>query len=139
VRSLLVGIAILALGALIIGGLVISSDGIVVEGTEQVSSPEASANDATDSQVALIAAIAVGLIGGTVVVGGGIAGLFYLLSAGVERAEQTEPSPVNFSLSPGDESSIGAAAARNAPLVIGGLSVAVVATFFLLALLSGAL
>lgn len=138
-RSLLVSIAVLAVGALILGGLVISSDGIAVEGTEQVRNPEASTVSATDSQVTRIALIAGGLLIGMVAIGGGIAGAVLLLSWNVERAEQAEPTPIKFSLSPGEENSIGSAAARNAPLVIGGISVAIVATFFLLALLSGAI
>lgn len=138
-RSLLVAIAILAVGALILGGLVISSDGPALEGTEQVTNPEASTVSATDSQISRIAVISIGLIVGMFAVGGGIAGLVIFLSSNVERAEQAQPNPVDFSLSPTNEGSIGAAAASNAPLVIGGLSVAIVATFFLLALLSGAL
>ena len=120
-RTVLIGIAILAVGALIFGGLITSNDGdSAIGGLRQVDSPEASAINATDHQLVWLGLAVLGILGGVVVNGAVIAGIVWALSRGVKRAEEAEEAPLDFSLLPATTgNSIGAIATRNAPVTIG--------------------
>ncbi|PJF43639.1 MAG: hypothetical protein CUN55_08080 [Phototrophicales bacterium] len=135
-RSVVIGIAIIAFGALLIGGLWVTS-GSPFEGAVQVRNPAASTVEATNSQLALLALVVLLVVGGVVVNGALLAGLFWLLNREALRAQASPPTPFEFSLSP-EGNTLGSWARQNAVPLIVILSVFLVVAFFGLAVITGA-
>lgn len=138
-RTVVIGIAVLAVGALVFGGFLIASDSSPFSGTVQVTNPEGSAIVATDSQFTWLAIAFAVIISGVVGTGLGITGLVWLLSREVKKAEETEPAPVIFSLTSGEENSLGTIAVQNAVPLLITLTAGLVIIFVLIVLVSGAL
>lgn len=136
-RPLVIGIAIVAFGALLIGGLTITS-GSPFQGTVQVTNAEASAVAATNSQLGQLGVVIVVVVLSLLGISGGLATLFWLLNRGAIRAAAAPPNPFEFSLSP-EGNTIGSFARQNPVSVIVALSLGLVVAFLALALLTGAL
>ncbi len=137
VRNYTMLLAILIFGALLVGGFLIATDQAFPT-AKQVTNPEASTLEATDSQLgtlALIVIVVLAVVGG---MGTGLALTFKFLNREITRSSELEPRPFDFSLK-AEGNSIGSVVQQNTFLVALTIGIIFLALFVGLLLFTGAL
>lgn len=137
VRNYTMILAMVIFGALVFGGFLVATDQSIPVVT-QVTNPEASALEATDSQLATLALVVIGVIVVTGGMGTGLAVTFWFLNREVKRAEEQEVRPFEFTLKP-EGNSIGSVIQQNTFIVAFTIGIVFLALFVALLLFTGAL
>ncbi len=136
-RNTALALAAIVFIALVFGGYAIAN-GQGLPTTEQVSSPEASTLEATQSQqttLGLVAIVVIASVGG---MGFLMAVIVWLLNREVTKAHQEDNHPFSFSLDP-EGNSVGAIIQENPFMIAITLGIIFVLIFIALVLFSGAL
>lgn len=135
-NSLFVLVTFIFVGLLVGAGL--TASGAPLPFSEQVNNPEASTLTGTENQYQLMALVVLVVLGSLGGMAAGMAGLFYFLNDNVQKLEEAEDSPMDFSLSTSGENSLGAFIQQNAFIIALTVGLLLVLLLVALALTTGA-